>query len=237
MTTLELVVDNSREIATEALTWPERARAIAVTSPETYSAAAELLKGIKALRGRIAETFDPHIRRAHEAHKALVRQKADMEAPLTEAETTVKRALGTYTQEQERIRREEERRLAEEARKREEERRLAEAAALETEAAETGNAELLAEAQEMISAPVEAPVVILQSATPKVAGISYRENWKGACTDLAALVKAAAVRPELLSLLKPNDTAINQMARAQKGRFSVPGCKAWNEPIVASRGA
>src|SRR5690606_14674102 len=124
-----------------------------ITDDASYTAAAELLKGIKALRGKIAETFDPHIKRAHEAHKALVKDKATAEAPLTEAEGVLKKTLVAYQQEQEAIQRAEARRLEEEARKAEEARRLEEAAAIERIAAETGDESMRATAHEVLDAP------------------------------------------------------------------------------------
>ena len=47
---------------------------------------------------------------------------------------------------------------------------------------------MLAEAQELIAAPVEAPVVIVPTSTPKISGISFRENWHATVRDKMALL-------------------------------------------------
>lgn len=225
---LALVVDNDPDaIRSEALSWPDRAKALAVTDPSSYEEGGALLKAIKALRNRIAETFDGHIKRAHEAHKALVAEKAAAEKPLTEAETMIKRALVAYTEAEEKRRREEERRLAEEARKVEEARRLEEAAALEAEALASGDDEMLATAQEIVAAPVVSPVIVLPTERPKVAGISYREVWKFRVTN------AALVPREYLSV---DEQKIGGVVRAMKGAAKIPGVEVYAERIASASG-
>ena len=225
---LELVVDNAADaMKAEALTWPERAAAVVITDPASYEAGGGLLKAIKALRNRIAETFDPHIKRAHEAHKLLVKEKADAEAPLTQAESTIKRALVAYTEAEEKRRREEERRLQEEARKAEEARRLEEAAALESYALEHGDAGMLETAQEIVAAPVVAPVVVLQSERPKVAGLSYRDVWK------FRVVNAALVPREYMAV---DETKIGAVVRAMKGTVTIPGVEVYCEKVASASG-
>lgn len=230
-----LIVDNGKEVTAKALTWPEKAHALRVVDAETYDRAGELLKGIKALRDEIADTFDPHIKRAHEAHRALCREKQDAEAPLAEAERILKSGLSAYAQEQERIRREEERRLQEEARKREEQRRLEEAAALEREAKATGDQALEQEAHALLARPVMTPPVTVASSTPKVAGITHRDAWSAKVTSLVALIKFVAAHPEHQNLLQPNQAALNQLARAMKANLKIDGVQAVNTPTVAAR--
>lgn len=213
------------KVRTEALSWPERAAALQVVDAPSYTAGGELLKAIKALRQTIADTFDPHVRRAHEAHKALVKEKADAEAPLTIAETTIKRALVLYTEAEERARREEEKRLQAEAQRQEEARRLEEAAALEAAALETGDVEMLATAQEIVAAPVVAPVVVLPKATPKVAGISYRDVPK------FRIVNEALVPRQYLMV---NETAIGAVVRGMKGKVTIPGVEVWIEKVASA---
>src|SRR5688572_27692367 len=94
----------ARAVAAEALTWPDRAGAAEVTDPDTYRSAAEHLLGIKALRAKVGETFDPHIQTAHRAHKDLVAEKAKAETPLAEAEKIIKRSLAEYDHAQEEAR-------------------------------------------------------------------------------------------------------------------------------------
>ena len=118
----DLVMVDADGVITEALTWPERATTLTVTDNATYTLAGELLLGIKDLRKRIVETFGPHVKRAFEAHRALVAEQRTAETPLAEAERIIKDRLRNYDDEQERIRRAEARRLEELVRKQEEDR-------------------------------------------------------------------------------------------------------------------
>jgi hypothetical protein len=225
---LAIVVDNTAEtVKSDALAWPERAAALRVTDTQSYTIASEMLKGIKALRNRIADVFDKHISAAHAQHKALVKEKADAEAPLTQAEGTIKRSLIAYSEEQERIRKAEERRLAEIARKAEEDRRMAEAAALEAEALATGDVEMLATANEIVEAPLVAPVVTLPKATPTVSGISYREVWKFRVTNVALVPR---------EFLAVDETKIGGVVRAMKGLAKIPGVEVYSEKVASASG-
>jgi len=223
--TLELVVDGSR-VTERALAFPDQARALRIVNAQSYQFACEFLKGIKALREEIADTFDPHIKRAFEAHRALVKEKREAEAPLADAELIAKRALVAFDTEQERIRREEQQRLEAEARRQAEERQLMEAIALEEQAQASGDAGLAMEAAAMLDQPVMTPTIAVAQSTPKVSGISFRETWSGQLTDLAALIRYAAANPQFMNLLQVNQVALNGLARSMKGQLQVPGVRA-----------
>jgi len=68
---------------------------------------------IKALKREIDDTFDVLISKAHAAHKEAVAQKKRHYEPLEAAERQIKQKMGTYLDEQDRIRRIEEQRLRE----------------------------------------------------------------------------------------------------------------------------
>lgn len=226
-------------VAEKALTWPERARAVSVVDASSYASAGELLRGIKALRGEIAETFDPHIKRANEAHRALLEQKRQAETPLTEAERVIKDALIKYDQEQERLRREEQRRLEEEARRQAEQDALDRAAAMEREGREFGDDAMVQEAQQLVEEQLQAPpppVATIAKATPKVAGIVHRTTWSARVVDFHALVKFVASNPSHIGLLVVNQPALNAQARSLKGAMSLPGVQAVpTNDVAASR--
>lgn len=225
------------DVTAKALTWPERAKEIAVATPEAYVQAGQLLLDIKALRKEVDAAFDPIISKAHEAHKEACGQKKKAEAPLAEAEQILKRGLVVWDSEQERIRRDDERRLQEQARVEEEARRAKEAAALESQANATGDESLRAEAEELISAPVATPSISLPSSTPKVAGISYRENWRiDPTVDLKALCAAIGRGEQPTTLVQPNTSALNGLARSLKNQMKVPGVKVVMERIASAGG-
>lgn len=217
-----------REIAAEALSWPARAREARVVDAESYSRTAELLLGIKALKRKIGETFDPHIKRAFETHRGLTRDKAAAEAPLTEAERIIKDNLSQYDREQERLQREAQRQADELARQREEDERLERAAAMEREGNSVGDTQLVAEAQALISEP--APMVVaapVAKATPKVAGISYRDVYKFRVTN-----------PNLVprQYLSVNEAAIRSVVNGLKDKANIPGVEVYVERVVAASG-
>lgn len=221
------LVPNQQAVTSEALTWPQKAKALVVKTAEAYTQAGELLKGIKALRAKVAETFDSHIQRAFQAHRALTAEKQKAEAPLAEAERVVKAAMVAFDQEQLRIARERQHQADEAARRREEDERLARAAAMETEAREFGDAGLKAAADLLLEQP--APVVVaplVEVETPKVAGISMRDNWKFRVVDEAAIPREYLMR---------DDTKIGRVVKAMKDGTNIPGIVAYNDPVVASR--
>lgn len=235
MTPTTVTQDDTINLERAGLVW-QPAGTLTIQTAEEYAAEAERLKGIKLFQRRVTEFFSPLKKKASEAHRALCDAENKALKPAQDDEAAIKRALGTYDAEQDRIRHEEERRLREEARQREETRRLEEAAALEREAAATGDEELREEAAALIAAPVEAPVVTIQPTTPKVAGIVRREVWKADVTDLAKLVKAAAENPQYLNLLLANNTALQQMAKALKGAMAIPGVRVYAESQIAAGG-
>ncbi len=189
-----------------------------------------------------------------EAERHLNREMADYN------DREQKRLEGLRRAEEERRRKEEETRLLEEAARKEEEGREAAArAAREREESETlrsqgrdAEADMKSEsaqvsareaetsqaqAEAIIETPVITAPVRIQAAVPKVAGVSYRDNWKGECFDLKALVKAIAEGKAPLSLVMANATVVNQTAKALKAEFQVPGVKVWNEKVLMDRGA
>lgn len=225
---VESLDTDKREVLESALMWPDRARALSILGSETYVEAGTFLKGIKALRQKIAETFDPHIRRAFEAHRALCREKQEAEAPLIDAEGILKRGLAAYDTEQERLRREEERRRQEEARRQEEERRLAEAAAMESEAAATGDQVLLDEAMALLDAPIETPTIApTEKTTPKIVGVSYREEWKFRVVDPLKVPR---------EYLQVDERKIGGVVRAMKGSTKIAGIEVYAVKNVAASG-
>ncbi len=146
----------------EALTWPERAKSIAIRDQESYDLAANMKMDLAALRKKIVEEFAPMKEAAHKAHKAITTKENEYLAPIEQAEKLLVGTLKAWTAEQERLRIAEQRRMEAEARAREEEdrqRRIAEAAAIRAED-ERRAAELRRQDEEArLAAALEAQVV------------------------------------------------------------------------------
>jgi len=240
-TAIELT-DAQRAISTQARTWPEQARALKIADDQTYTLAGTMLRGIKALTKEADDVFDPAVKKAHEAHKAILNAKNSVVEPLREAEKILKRGMGDYHAEQERKRLAEETRLreiaerqaAEERKRIEEERKAAIAAA-----ALEGAAKLNAVAQQTPPPPPPAANVIVASFTPKVSGVSTRTVWKVDVFDVPALLRHvvdnAKDHPELLSWVSVNLQPLRELARDEKGETGIPGVRFVSETVVASR--
>lgn len=106
------------------------------------------------------------------------------------------------------------------------------AAAIETGEARANTAVL--EAAAVTPAVVHAP--------QKLSGFSSRDNWVavGEVAEAEAIkliAQALPERPELIAYLKLDMSAINKTAKAMKSHTNIPGFRAENKPIAASRAA
>lgn len=227
------------ELRDQALSWPDKARAALVTDAATYTAAGELLLGIKALRKQIDQTFDPIIADAHKAHRTACEKKRAVEAPLSEAESILKRALVAFDQAEERRRREEQRRVEAEARQRAEAEALERAAAMEKEGREYGDQGLVRDAEQLVEETLQAPpppVAPIAKQTPKVQGIAIQTVWDCEVVDLPAFITYVAQHPAFANLLMPNLSALRAQARSLKSGLKLPGVKVFSTQRVAAGG-
>lgn len=103
------------------------------------------------------------------------------------------------------------------------------------------NAEVKATQIELAAVSMPSTVVVPEA--QKLEGFSTRDNWVAELNDSvgedqATLLIAqalAAGRTELLPLLKRDPAACNRLAKAQKKSMNVPGMRAVNRPVAASR--
>lgn len=192
---------------------------VKITDNESYLLFAGELQEIKRRQKVIDDRLEPEKKKAYAAYMAWNDLIKELKAPLLAREAFDKKEMAAWDAEQERIRREEERRLQEEARKREEEARLQ--AAIEAE--QQGEKE---EAEAIINEPpAYVPPVVLPKSTPKVQGISYRDNWTFRITDPNKIPREYMV---------PNETAIRKVVSALKDKSNIPGIEVYNERIVAA---
>jgi hypothetical protein len=207
------------EVNTLALSVPDQARQIAVIkNNEDYTRAGEVLLKIKAIRKRIEETFKPIKQKMDAAKKEVLDQEKAADKPLAEAESYIKPLIASYLAEQERIRKEEEDRLREIARQEEEERRLQEAIAAE----QSGEKEA---AEEIISAPVQAPPVVVPKSVPKVSGVSMSKQWKFRVTDSNKVPR---------QYLMVDEQKVGGVVRALKDQANIPGIEIYSVDVVSA---
>lgn len=190
------------------------ANAFQITSDQDYVQASLERDGLKALHGKIDETFDDLISGAFKHHRALVAEKKKHAEPLEAASLVYKQKMGRWNDAQKAFAAAEEKRLREEAIKQ------AEADALEAaaQAEKDGNVE---EAQAIISAPVVVPVVVVQKTTPKTSTV-FRTNWKYRIVDASKLPREYLVADEV---------KLGKIARAMQGAVNVPGVEFYSEVV------
>lgn len=199
---------------------------LTVTTQGEYEVAAGILTQVKnrykELDGQRKEITKP-IDTAKKSVMDMFRVPLGL---LEKAESSIKRMMINYTEEQERIAREEQLKLQRLAEKEAEAERKRIQAQIERAQAsgKTEKAEALQEkieAVEVIEVPVIAPVI----ETPK--GVSFREQW-------SVLVVDANLIPREYML--PNLPKLNKIAQATKGSIVIPGVKFHSEKILSSRG-
>ena len=223
------ILPDARALVKEGGDMLNEARQFRVSSVATYEEVGTKLQLIKGLGKRIAETFDPHIKRAFDAHRALVAEKSRAMEPLNAAEATFKTAMLTFQQQQEKERREQQAKLEEEARK-EREKLEARAAKAAEKGKEEKAAELMAQA-----ATVATPV--LETRVPTVTGISTRSTWKAEVVSKPELIAAVAAGKVPHAALIADTTFLNQQARSLKSELNYPGVKVVEVLGIASRSA
>lgn len=219
--------EDIKAIERTALAWPDRVARIRIIDQQSYDDAYVLVTEIVTLRRRIQEHHKPLKDKAFAAHKAIVAAEKKMLDPLQQAETAIKRALGAWYDEQDRLRREEQARLEAAQRKADEEARLALAVEAEQNGATSDTLE------EILDTPVVAPAIVAQPTYRRANGISTQQRWRAEVIDLKALCLAIGQGRASINLVMANLPALNSMARAMKQTFSVPGCKAVAETAVA----
>jgi len=218
-----ILTPEAEEIQTKALTIPEKAKAIVITDAGSYVKASELWNSIRAMRKKVADTFDPMIAHWHQGHRLAIKKKSEIDMPLESAEKYTKGKMNTWEAGQECIRKAGETRLREEDRKREEDTRLA--AAIEAEKA--GDKE---EAEAILEEPVQGAPVVVPKTVPKIpGGPVFRTIWKHQVVDLIMLVKAVAAGQVPLAAIKADDVFLGQQARSLKGALRIPGVEVYSE--------
>ncbi len=199
-----------------------------ITTAKLAVSAGDDLKAVKALAKQLEEkrtAITQPLNQALREINALFKPAKDW---LKQAEHLLKDKLLAYQAEQDRVARELQAKAEALARKEREklERRAAKAEAK----GKAEKAEVLRQVAETKTAPV------IESAAPKVAGIIRRDVWKAEITDKEALlIHIVRERPDLLPLVKIDQSALNAQARRLKDKLNLPGVKTVKEASIAAR--
>jgi hypothetical protein len=205
------------------------AKSIEVRDQSSYELACGALKEIKAVRRQIEADRKQLKEGVLTAGRAIDEKAKKADAPWKSAEEALAPRITGYLAEQERIRREEQRRLEPEARKQAQEEQLAAAIAAEQSGASEAEVEAIVNEE-----PVQAPMPVATQRVQRVAGVSTTTTYGAECIDVAALCRHV-IATRQYHLIEPNGPALNKLAQAQRDKFSVPGCKLLKSVGVRTR--
>lgn len=180
-----------------------------VTDAASYTLAGERLTGLATLKRKIETWFEPLVEAAHKAHKALTTRRATSLKPIDAEIDRLKRQMGAWKAEQDRLQREREREAALAAQRAEQARLEAEAALLERQGEPALAAAVIEQA---IATP--APAVVLPSAVPTIAGVSTAEAYDYVIVNEDLLPRA---------YLTPDHKKIRGVVQAMKLATRIPG--------------
>jgi hypothetical protein len=170
--------------------------------------AGEFLKKNKETQKFVKDYFEDARAATYKSYKMVTDTISFFVKKLQKAETAVKRKISDYQMEQERIRREEARKLEAEARKREEERRLA-------KAIETGDEEILDKPVDVTPVRIEEP--------RKMEGVSFVERWTYQIQDVSQIPR---------EFLIPDERKIRSYVTSMKDKAKIPGVRIYADKTV-----
>lgn len=206
----------------------DEAAALVIRGQRELDRAAELRGQAKSWLEELGTIFDKEIAARHMLHKAALALKNYFAAPLETSVEILNRKVVAFDREQQRQREQERIRLENEARKKaEEEAAIAAAKATEAGASKAEIKEI--QRQVEIAPPIAAPEPVYRPPT-----ISIRQAWTAEVTNHEDFCRAA-VEAGLFNLLTPNQTALNAMAKSQKGYAKLQGVRFFDAGGVAGK--
>jgi hypothetical protein len=246
------LADNTaiEKVSQESISIYGQVQALAVVDQQSYNLMVDLHKAAKEIEKAVHAAHDPVCDHWNKMHKDSTAAREKDLGKAVEAKRLSKSKYDAWEMEQERIRQAEERRKQEEAQRAFDAaqkiiREAQEAERKRLAAIEEADRLKLAEEAEQLGAtaeqvteildtpiyipepePIEAPIYVAPVVAPKYekTGGGGRWNYSAKITNLAELVKAAAITPHFLQYLQVNEVAINALARASKDAFTLPGC-------------
>lgn len=202
------------------------AETFAITTNDDYQQAAVILREIKTR----AKDIEEERKRIVDPIRAGIQRINDLFRPaqdnLAQAEGLIKRGIGVWNAEQDRVRREAEAAAAEIARKEAEKLQKRADKALEAGHIERAAA-LEGAADNVTAAPVAPP--------PKAFGVSRRTVWKAEVVDKDALIKAVAVGDVEAEALEVNTVYLNRAVQLRKDNLNWPGVNVVKEEVVVAQ--
>ena len=222
MTQYTIETPDSDDLRSEGSAIVTQANGLVVTTKAEDAVAQDLWKACSDAEKKVHKRLDFIVKQANDTHKSLTTLRRELIKPFAEGKAIIGRKCGEYEREERRKAEKKAREIAEKERKAEEERQLLAAVQAEDE----GDAEA---AEEIINEPIQVPTVVVKPEVAETAGVGRRTSWHAEVTDLKALIKYVSENDEWLSLVQVNMSALNGLARSQKGKLRIPGVKAVEE--------
>jgi len=202
-----------------------KASELAITDNKSFELAGAMLVELKTYAKRVEEYWAEPKKSAYKAWKDICAKEKAMLDPLEKAEKTIKTKMGEYQRQQEA----KERAIREELerRQREEAERLMKEAEEKEAAGDILGADLAMAQAEMVE--TSSPVAVIQQAA---SGVSSRKVWKARVIDESQVpveVAGIVIRPVDLS-------ALNNLAKATKGKAKIAGVEFYEDYIMSARG-
>ena len=220
------IEEQEKEFETKSLTLLETAHSIKVTDEESYKVAGDFLKGVKDSQKKVKDFFSPLKDAAHKAHKAITSKESESLTPLKEADQMVRDTVGTYLDEQEKIRQEEQRKLDLAAKKQADKEKadlLKRAGNVKTE---SKREELLDKAEDVVEEIVHADHAVEKTTSfAGGGGITRKKDIKVEVIDAKALIAAIASGAVPTTVIEIKDNKLKAYAKAAGLKAKdIPGC-------------
>jgi len=220
-------INPEADLDNKSLSLYEQATSLVIVDRATYGAAGEVGKALKSLVAEITDFHEPMRISAKAAYDSVLKSKNDALAPVNEAMEIVRKTMNTYAQEQERIRKEDERKAQvkanEEAQK---EREKLEAQA--EKAIEKGQDEkadsLLEKAENVYAAPVYIAPVIDKTVKTASGNITQAKELKITITNMVLFLENLCLKNPgaVASIVKIGDGPLKSFVKTN-GLKSFPG--------------
>lgn len=208
----------------EAPVMLKKAEAIVILNQDQFEGANSVLNVVKAKYKELDSKRKEITKPLDQAKKAVMDLFREPLEILSKAKSVIDRVMITYTDEQDRIRREEQRK-AELKAKAEEDRKRKDLEARAKKWADKGNDAKAEELQEQAE-DVHVETAVVASKVDKVAGLSYQTIWKFKIVDSDKIPRV---------YLMPDEVKLKKFATAMKGAVPIPGIEFYSEKIQKSR--
>ena len=204
----------------QALSWPNRARAISVHNQLGYEAACNMLKGMADLEAEIKAHHKPIKEAADRTHKTAVAAEKRLLDPVGEAKIILKHSISSWEIAQESKRQELQRLSDEAARKSMEDMALAQAIEVMSAGGSEEEADAILDEKRPLPSIIAAPTFQRQS------GVSTRKTWKWRIIDYGQIPH---------NLMKPDEVKITAYVRAMGQSANIPGIEIYEDTSITVR--